>query len=64
MPRGYPALTPEIKIGILGANFARQHGLDVEDLKRQCQADTLGSANGKSEPWSWLRAQHAARAAA
>ena len=64
MPRGYPALTPEIKIGILGANFARQHGLDVEELKRQCQADELGRANRKSEPWSWLRAQYQARAAA
>lgn len=64
MPRGYPPLTPEIKIGILGANFARQHGLDVEELKRQCLADDIGRANRKSEPWAWLRSQTATRSAA
>jgi len=57
MPRGYPKLTPEMKAGILGANFARQHGWDIEDLKAKCRADEFGKRNGRAEPWSWLRAQ-------
>ncbi len=64
MPRGFPPLTPEIKVGILGENFARQHGLDVEHLKVKCREDVYGRRNGRSEPWAWLRSQWDARIAA
>jgi hypothetical protein len=57
MPPGYPKLTEEMKAGILGANFARQHGWDVEALKAACRADEYGRRTHRAEPWSWLRAQ-------
>jgi uncharacterized protein len=55
MPRGYPRLTPEMKQGILGANFARQHGWDVATLKARCASDVYGHATQKAEPWSMVR---------
>jgi predicted TIM-barrel fold metal-dependent hydrolase len=62
MPRGYPALTPEIKRGILGENFARHHGWDIDAIKAACAADVFGQAAGRAEPWSVVRA-HAAQQA-
>ncbi len=55
MPRGYPALTPEIKAGILGANFARHHGWDIDTLKAACAADDYGLHNRLDAPWSLVR---------
>ena len=55
MPRGYPKLTPEIKRGILGENFARQHGWDLESLKRDCDRDEYGLRKKTAEPWSVIR---------
>lgn len=54
---GYPALTREHKQAILGGNFARVHGLDVDALKRRVQADDLDQRKrerGLAEPWSAL----------
>lgn len=65
MPKGYPALTPEIKRGILGENFARQHGWDIEALKRKCAADQYGlERKKKAAPWSVIRAATKTSAAA
>jgi predicted TIM-barrel fold metal-dependent hydrolase len=53
MPTGYPALTKEIKTGILGGNFARFHGLNLEALKSKCRADRYGlESKRKAAPWS------------
>ena len=43
---GYPELTDQMKAQILGGNFARLHGLDVEALKRKLAHD----------PWTARRA--------
>jgi len=57
MPQGYPALTPEIKRGILGENFARHHGWDLEQLKARCRADQYGLEKKlKVDPWQVIRA--------
>jgi uncharacterized protein len=64
MPQGYPKLTEDMKAGIMGANFARQHGWDIEDLKSKCRADEFGRLAHRTEPWSWLRARHPAPIAA
>lgn len=56
MPKGHPPLTPEIKRGILGENFARQHNWDVDALKRACALDRYGlQRQQKVEPWSVIR---------
>ena len=56
MPAGYPALTKEVKRGILGENFARAHGLDIEALKEMCRNDQYGLENKvKAQPWSAIR---------
>ena len=55
-PRGHPPLTPEMKRDILGANFARMHGWDIDDLKAKCAADRFGLHKDKAAPWSVLRA--------
>jgi predicted TIM-barrel fold metal-dependent hydrolase len=53
---GYPEMTEEAKADILGLNFARVHGLDVDDLTAQVRADELeaSKADGFGEPWSAL----------
>jgi hypothetical protein len=57
MPRGYPQMTPEIKRGILGENFARQHGWDIPTLKKQCAADEYGLKDKPlANPWQVYRA--------
>jgi hypothetical protein len=55
MPQGYPKLTPEIKRGILGENFAKLHGWDVAALKQKCAADEFGTNAVRAEPWSVVR---------
>jgi predicted TIM-barrel fold metal-dependent hydrolase len=59
MPRGYPRLTPEMKRGILGENFARHQGWDVAKLKAACAADALGRQHQRAEPWAVIRARPA-----
>lgn len=57
MPRGFPRMTPEIKRGILGENFARQHGWDVAALKQKCQSDKYGLIREKmAAPWTAIHA--------
>jgi predicted TIM-barrel fold metal-dependent hydrolase len=59
MPRylvdgGYPELTRDVKAKILGLNYARLHGLDVEGLKQRIAADDVEAvkAQGLRAPWS------------
>ena len=54
-PKGYKPITEQIKRGILGVNFARVHGWDIEAMKRQCEADVYGLKRPKRQPWSVLR---------
>jgi hypothetical protein len=56
MPRGAVKLTDEMKAGILGANFARMHGWDVDAVTRTCAADVYGLQKTLVEPWSVIRA--------
>jgi predicted TIM-barrel fold metal-dependent hydrolase len=53
---GYPALTTDIKRKILGSNFARLHGLDVDAIGRRSAADHYGlrQRTGLADPWSAL----------
>jgi uncharacterized protein len=60
MPRGYPRLTPEIKQGILGENFARHHGWDIPALKAACAQDQFGQEKTRAEPWAVVRASRLA----
>lgn len=46
---GFPELTRQDKINILGANQARILGLDIEDLKRELGSD--GQTRALAEPW-------------
>jgi predicted TIM-barrel fold metal-dependent hydrolase len=52
----FPVLTDEIKGQILGLNFARLHGLDVDELRGKIEGDELTERkrNGQPEPWSKL----------
>jgi uncharacterized protein len=53
MPKGYPKLTEEMKAGILGANFARMHGWDVDALLAKCRLDKYGVEDRVLQaPWS------------
>ena len=59
MPKGYPTMSPEVKQGILGANFARQHGWDLNALMSKCSQDGYGLQRDVHEiPWSVLRHGH------
>lgn len=53
---GYPELTRELKQDILSGNFARMHGLDVNELAKAIEGDELAQrrAEGSTEPWSRL----------
>jgi hypothetical protein len=59
---GYPQLTREIKAKILGANFARMHGIDLEAQVAALPDDELRRAQreGMAEPWSRRPALEAA----
>jgi predicted TIM-barrel fold metal-dependent hydrolase len=52
---GYPELTEEAKGNIFGRNFARMHGLDLDDIRAKIAADDIEAekiANGLKAPWS------------
>jgi predicted TIM-barrel fold metal-dependent hydrolase len=53
---GYPPLTPEVKADILGLNYARLHGIDVERAKAAIANDDLSRQRqaGLAPPWSRL----------
>jgi predicted TIM-barrel fold metal-dependent hydrolase len=53
---GYPELNEETKADILGLNFARMHGLDLDGLLAQVRNDELEAEKeqGLREPWSAL----------
>jgi uncharacterized protein len=56
MPQGFPALTAEVKRGILGENFARLHNWSIGDIKRRCAADVYGLRRKQYvQPWSVIR---------
>jgi predicted TIM-barrel fold metal-dependent hydrolase len=56
---GYPPVTREIKEKILGLNWARMHGLDVEEKRREISGDRWSELRkeGKVAPWSALRSR-------
>jgi len=49
---GYPALTREIKEGILGRNHARLLGWDVEAIRTRLADDEFGLHKVLAPPWS------------
>jgi uncharacterized protein len=57
----WPELTEEIKAKVLGANYARAMGWDIEELKRSCAADEFGLEKTLQAPWSYLRRARAER---
>ena len=59
---GYPPLTPEAKRKMLGENYCRLHGLDVDEVKANVADDDWAKRRHESpspEPWSTV---HGARA--
>jgi predicted TIM-barrel fold metal-dependent hydrolase len=55
---GYPALTAEAKAKIFGLNFARLHGLDLDDVRARIAADDIEAekrATGFREAWCEAR---------
>ncbi|MCG8442305.1 MAG: amidohydrolase [Caulobacterales bacterium] len=58
MPKGYPVLDEAAKRAILGENFARLHGWDVEALKTACRNDQYGLENKTlTEPFAQIHAR-------
>ncbi len=53
---GYDPLTDDIKADILGRNYARLHGIDLDALEAKIADDDLSRrrARGLAEPWSRL----------
>lgn len=60
-PAGFTPITEEMKVAILGLNFARLHGWDVEALKAACRADAYG-LEGKTlrPPWEMIHERRSA----
>jgi uncharacterized protein len=56
MPRGFPKLTEQMKAGVLGANFARLHGWNLDTMKAACAADAFGLTKALQAPWTYVRA--------
>jgi predicted TIM-barrel fold metal-dependent hydrolase len=56
---GCPPLTEDLKRGILGENFMRLHGIDVEAFKARVADDEISAkqAEGLAEPWSHVRSR-------
>ena len=54
---GYPDLTEKMKRKILGENFARLHGIDIEKQKRIIDEERRRSRenDGLSKPWALVR---------
>jgi uncharacterized protein len=60
----WPTLTDEIKADILGANYARALGWNIEEMKAACAADDFGlhaDASSLRPPWAYLREARAAQ---
>ncbi len=53
-------LTREMRADIMGANFARVHGWDIEALGAAIAGDRFGLVHDLDEPWSLLKAARAA----
>ena len=53
---GYPPLTDEVKADILGRNYARLHGIDVDAARAAIAGDELSRKRqaGLAAPWSRL----------
>jgi uncharacterized protein len=53
---GYPPLTAEVKADLLGRNYARLHGIDIEMAQAAIADDALSRARRKgiAAPWSRL----------
>lgn len=49
---GMPELTKEIKAKILGKNFARLHGLDLDTIAAAIPEDEFSGRSEFAEPWS------------
>lgn len=58
--RGFPALSPALRAGVLGANIARAHGLPIADLRARA---TAGGATTLAAPWAVLRERDRGRSA-
>jgi uncharacterized protein len=56
MPRGFPKLTDEMKAGVLGANFAKLHGWDIDAMTAACKTDAFGLDKELQAPWTYVRA--------
>jgi uncharacterized protein len=50
---GYPELTYEMKADIFGRNYARTHGLDIEELARAVEGDALATKRAAGVPPPW-----------
>ncbi len=60
---GYPEITREMKVGILGGNMARMHGLDLRAIGEKITDDKWSQrrrAEGKLKPWGLRRKEAAA----
>ena len=53
---GFPPLTREIKADILGRNYARVHGIDLDAMRQRLDGDAVSRqrAEGLAPPWSKL----------
>jgi uncharacterized protein len=63
LPAGGIQVTDEMKANILGANYARALGWDIEAMKTACAADDFGLHTDASKlraPWAYLRDARAA----
>jgi uncharacterized protein len=56
----WPELTTDIKADILGRNYARILGWDIDEMKRSCAADNYGLNKELNGPWTYLREARAA----
>jgi uncharacterized protein len=64
MPDPWPRLTDEVRAGILGGNYARAVGWDVEAMAAACAKDEFGVDREPRPPWSWMREERDRREAA
>ena len=60
---GFPAITDEQKRAILGANFCRLHGIDMDTAKAKIADDRWAQqrqTDGLRDPWRTIRDKEAA----
>jgi uncharacterized protein len=60
----WPEMTKDIKRDILGGNYARYLGWDIDTIKASCAADSYGLDKELKAPWTYLREARAAKASA